>query len=182
MKAKVLAWKFSPQLNEYRRQLLSYITKNLVPKGVAMEFDYMPINSQEFRERIIRKYPDASESEFFLRFTQPPIIGDIVYKKMGPGKYKFEAVDTYSTNLDGYLVNCQWDFDYQRGHFAADPNYILGRRENKGKKAREMGRKFEAVLEAKHTFIKTGRHTVACRVQDNLGGEAIKSITLEVED
>lgn len=174
MRAKVLAWKFSPQLNEYRKQLLDYITKNLTPKGVAMELDYVPINSQQFRERIIRKYPEASDNEFFMRFTQPPIIGDIVCKKIEPLKYRFEAVDTYATNLDGYLVNCQWDFDYQRGHFSAHPDYILGRRESKGE-----GRKFEAVLVAEHEFKKAETYQVACRVQDNLGGEAIKSIRIE---
>jgi DNA modification methylase len=182
MKARVLAWKFSPQLNTYRKQLLEYIAKNLVPKGVAMELDYVPINSQEFRERIVRKYPDASDNEFFLRFTQPPIIGEIVYKKIGPRKYRFEAVDTYSTNLDGYLVNCQWDFDYQRGHFGAHPDYILGRRELKGHEAKQKGRKFEAVLVAEHEFGKPGKYAVACRVQDNLGGEAIKAVEIEVKD
>jgi DNA modification methylase len=180
MKARVLAWKFSPQLNAYRKQLLEYLAKNLVSKGVSMEIDYVPINSQEFRDRIVRKYPDASDNEFFLRFTQPPIIGEIVSKKIGPRKYRFEAVDTYSTNLDGYLVNCQWDFDYQRGHFGAHPDYILGRRELKGNEAKQKGRKFEAVLVAEHEFVKPGKYAVACRVQDNLGGEAIKSIEITV--
>ncbi len=179
MKAKVLAWKFSPQLNGYRKQLLDYITKNLTPKGVAMELDYVPINSQQFRERIIRKYPDAGDNEFFMRFTQPAIIGDIVCKKSGPLKYRFEAVDTYATNLDGYLVNCQWDFDYQRGHFTAHPDYILGRREVKGKDEKVKGRKFEAILTAEYEFQKRGNHQVACRIQDNLGGEAIKNIQIE---
>jgi hypothetical protein len=181
MKAKVLAWKFSPQLIAYRKQLSDYVTKNVVSRGVAMELDYVPINSQEFRERIIRKYPEASENEFFLRFTQPPIIGDIAYKNIGPRKYRFEAVDTYSTNLDGYVVNCQWDFDYARGHFAAHPEYVLGRRELKGIEAKEKGRKFEAVLVAENQFEKPGKYIVACRVQDNLGGEAIKAIEVEVK-
>ena len=178
MKAKVLAWKFSPQLNEYRKTLLTWISRNLPPKGVAMELEYVPINSQEFRERIIKRYPDASDNEFFMRFTQPPIIGDIIYKKIGTRKYHFEAVDTYSTNLDGYLVNCQWDFDYQRGHFCAHPGYILGRKENKGK---SVARNFEAVFEAEHEFDLPGTYQVACRVQDNLGGEVIKSIQLTVD-
>ena len=96
---------------------------------------------------------------------------------MSGRKYRFEAVDTHSANLDGYLVNCQWDFDYDRGHFAAHKDYILGRTENKGK---GVTRKFEAVLVAEHEFATAGRHAVACRVQDNLGGESIKSVTLEV--
>lgn len=178
MKAKVLAWKFSPQLNEYRKTLLAWIAKHLTQKNVAMDFDYVPINSQEFRERVIRKYPEADENEFFLRFTNPPIVGDIKWRKIGPRKYRFEAVDTYSANLDGYLVNCQWDFNYDRGHFTAHRDYILGRKENKGK---HVTRKFEAVLEAEHEFEKPGTYEVACRVQDNLGGETIKSIPIIVE-
>ncbi len=90
-------------------------------------------------------------------------------------------MDTYSTNLDGYLVNCQWDFDYQRGHFVAHPDYVLGRTEIKGKETKEKGRKFEAVLVAEHEFENTGRVAVACRVQDNLGGETIKTVEVEVE-
>lgn len=116
----------------------------------------------------------SRRSEFFLRFTQAPIVGQIVIRASGPLGYSFEAVDAYSTNLDGCLVNCQWDFDYQRGHFSADPQYVLGRRELKDNEAKERRRKFEAVLTAAHTFEKPGKYMVACRIQDNLGGEAIK--------
>jgi hypothetical protein len=177
LKARVIAWKFSPQLNEYRQSLLAWIAKNLPAKNVAMEFEYVPINSEQFRERIRRKYPDAEDNEFFMRFTNPPIIGDIRVKHAGGRRYAFEAVDTHSGNLDGYLVNCQWDFDFDRGHFAAHKDYILGRKENKGKK---VARKFEAVLTAEHEFESAGEHAVACRVQDNLGGESIKSVIVEV--
>ena len=177
LKARVIAWKFSPQLNEYRKSLLTYIAKNLPEKNVAMDFEYVPINSEQFRERIAKKYPDASDNEFFMRFTNPPIIGDIKAMHAGGGMYNFEAVDTHSGNVDGYLVNCQWDFDFDRGHFAAHKDYILGRKQNKGK---GVTRKFEAVLTAEHRFGMPGRHSVACRVQDNLGGESIKSVTVEV--
>ena len=177
LKARVIAWKFSPQLNEYRKTLQGWIVKNLPEKNVAMEFEYVPINSQQFRERILKKYPDADDNEFFMRFTNPPIIGEIAVKHINGRQYRFEAVDTHSANLDGYLVNCQWDFDYDRGHFAAHKDYVLGRTENKGK---GVTRKFEAVLVAEHEFATAGRHAVACRVQDNLGGESIKSVTVEV--
>jgi len=178
LKAKVFAWKFSPALNDYRKSLLDYIAKHLPEKGVAMEFDYVPINSQEFRERITRKYPEASDNEFFLRFTNPPIIGEIKVKQLARRRYHFEAVDTYSANLDGYLVNCQWDFAYERGHFAAHPDYVLGRKENKGK---SVTRKFEAILAAEHQFEAPCARTIACRVQDNLGGETVKEGKLDVK-
>lgn len=50
-----------------------------------------------------------------------------------------------------------------------------------GSEAKEKRRKFEAVLTAAHKFEKRGKYTVACRVQDNLNGEAIKAIELKVE-
>ncbi len=77
-------------------------------------------------------------------------------RQNGPLSYEFEAQDAASTNAGGYLVNCQWDFDYQRGHFAADREYVLGRQELKGKEAKLAGRKFEAVLTAKHKFERAG--------------------------
>ena len=45
-----------------------------------------------------------------------------------------KAIDAFSTNEDGWLVNCQWDFDYQEGHFAADKEYVLTREKKQDKK------------------------------------------------
>ena len=57
---------------------------------------------------------------------------------------------------------------------------MLGRRELKGAEAKAAGHKFEAVLTAEHVFTEAGARTIACRVQDNFGAEAIRTLTLEV--
>jgi plastocyanin len=93
-------------------------------------------------------------------------------------EYEFEAIDALSTNEDGYLVNCQWDFDYQEGHFAAHKDYILSRRKVKIK---GKGERFEAILTAKHKFEREGEYTIACKVQDNLAGEAILAKKVKIE-
>ena len=116
--------------------------------------------------------PDVEEAELFLRFSKAPVIGDIKTKKIGPLEYEFEAVDAISTNEDGWLVNCQWDFDYQEGHFAADKDYVLSREKKNDEKQGEI---FEAIVKAKHKFEKEGNNIVACKVQDNLAGETILS-------
>jgi hypothetical protein len=178
--ARYLCWRASPELVAYRRKLSDYVRRNIHPMGTDMDFDFLLIDSEEFRERIRQKYPDADENEFLLRFTKEPVIGEIAATRAGPRHYRFEARDADSTNAGGYLVNCQWDFDYQRGHFAADSKYILGRQEFKGKDVKKAGRKFEAVLTAEHTFEKAGPRTIACRVQDNLGAECIRTLDVEV--
>ncbi|MEK7665043.1 MAG: hypothetical protein AAB361_02805 [Patescibacteria group bacterium] len=97
--------------------------------------------------------------------------GAKIKKVKGLG-YEFEAIDAFSANEDGWLVNCQWDFDYQEGHFSADKEYILSREKIKDKK---KGERFKAILSAKHVFDKPREHTIACKVQDNLAGEIILS-------
>ncbi len=145
-------WRGSPELTSYRRKLSDYVRRNIQPRGADLDFDFLYIDSEEFRDRIRQKYPEADDNEFLLRFTKEPVVGEIATTRLGPRNYRFEARDADSTNAGGYLVNCQWDFDYQRGHFAADSEYVLGRRELKGKEAKAAGHKFEAVLTAEHTF------------------------------
>lgn len=174
VRAKIIGWRFSRQVVEYIKILRRYIEEN----GLPLEMDLVPLDSKEFRARILQRYPDAEEGEFFLRFSKSPVIGDIRVKKIDPLEYEFEAIDAVSTNEDGYLVNCQWDFDYQEGHFAADKDYILSRQKISVK---GQGERFEAILTAKHTFDKEGKYTIACKVQDNLAGEAILAKKIKVE-
>lgn len=175
VRARVIGWRFSRRVVEYVNILRRYIEKNNLPLEIAL----LPLDSKEFRRRILQRYPDAEEGTTLLRFSKAPVIGEIRYKKIGPSEYQFDAIDAFSTNEDGWFVNCQWDFDYQEGHFAADREYILARQQAKDKK---RGERFEAVLTAKHTFEKSGECMVACRVQDNLGGETISAVNINVEE
>jgi len=143
-----------------------------------MEIDLIPLDSKEFRKRILQRYQDIDEAEFYLRFSKQPVIGEIKVKKVASLEYEFEALDAFSSNEDGYLVNCQWDFDYHEGHFTADKEYILSRQKIKPKGRDE---RFEAVLTAKHKFEKAGEYTIACKVQDNLAGEIVISKQIRME-
>lgn len=168
IKAKIIGWRFSRDVLGYIRTLNKYSSKYNLP----VELEATPLDSKEFRNRILQRKPDVEENEFFLRFSKSPVIGDIKIKKIGSLEYEFEAVDAFSSNEDGWLVNCQWDFDYQEGHFAADKEYVLSREKVKDKTKGEI---FRAILTAKYKFEKEGEYTVACKVQDNLAGEVILS-------
>lgn len=165
MKLKVVAWMFPPSLQKYAKKLEEYFYK----QNVAVDIELIPINSQLFRKRILEHYKDADENEFLLKFVTSPSIAEIAVRKISHLKYQFEAVGARSNNLDGFLINCQWDFDFKKGLFAEAEYSLMRKQEN---------RKFVAVLEAEKTFEKAGKYLVACRVQDNLGGEA--TITKEV--
>jgi DNA modification methylase len=185
VRAKILGWRFSRQVQEYVKILQKYVEDNrLVVEddgSPLIEIELIPLRSNRFRERILQRYRDVEEADFYLRFPEPPVIGDIRIKKIGPLEYEFEAVDAMSTNEDGWLVNCQWDFDYQEGHFAADKDYILSRQKVKSR-VRGAGDRFEAILTARHKFAKPGTYTVACKVQDNLAGEAVFSKRVDVNN
>lgn len=166
VQAKIVGWRFNRQVVKYIKILEEYIEKNNLP----LTLELIPLDFKEFRSRILQRYPDITDAEFFLRFSKAPVIGDIKIKKVKDLEYEFEAIDTFSTNEDGWLVNCQWDFEYQEGHFTADKDYILSREKVKNKKRGEI---FKAILKAKHKFEKSGGWTIACKVQDNLAGETI---------
>ena len=171
--AKIIGWRFDRQIVEYVKILEKYIEKHTLP----LRLDLIPLDSKEFRARVLQRYPDINEGEFYLRFSKSPVIGDIKIKKIKDSEYEFKAIDAFSTNEDGWLVNCQWDFDYQEGHFASDKEYVLSREKVTDKK---KGEYFKTVLKARHIFDKSGEMIVACKVQDNLAGEIIFSKKVKI--
>ena len=175
IKAKIIGWRFSRQVLNYIKVLNQYSQKYNLP----LELEAIPLDSKEFRSRILQRMPDVEENELFLRFSKSPVIGEIKIKKVESLEYEFEAIDALSSNEDGWLVNCQWDFDYQEGHFAADKEYVLSREKKKDKKRAEI---FEAILTSEHKFEKEGEYTIACKVQDNLAGEAILSKKIAIKE
>lgn len=171
--AKIIGWRFDRQVTKYIKILERYIDKNNLP----LKIELISLDSREFRTHILRRLPNVTEADFSLRFSKPPAIGDIKVKKVKDTEYQFEAIDAFSTNEDSWLVNCQWDFDYQEGHFAADKDYILSREKSKDK---NLGEIFKAKLDAQHKFEKSGEVSIACKVQDNLAGETVLSKTIKI--
>ena len=174
---KVIAWKFGPKVKKYQVVINHYFYQNNIPADI----EFIPINSQRFRERILELNPSIEDSELLLRFTSEPIIGKVVAKKIKGKTYKFIAQGAVSTNLDGYLINCQWDFDMEESKFATEAQYALNRQKVKVKMGGGTAERFEAVLEREYTFENSGDYLIGCKVQDNLGGEAIKTIKLKVD-
>ena len=168
----ILAWRFQPGVKQYVRQLRQGFFKKLQEQGVVLEIELIPIRNHQFRERIASHIAIAEEDkEKLLQFIESPLIIEIVYRQKQNLTYEFEAI-AKSINTDGYLINCQWDFNFQESNFS-EPKYSLNR-------ARKNNR-FEAILKTEKIFEKAGVYKIACKVQDNFGGEAVKVVEIEIK-
>jgi DNA modification methylase len=167
----ILAWRFQPQVKEYVRQLGQGFFKKLQDQGVVLEIELIPIRNHQFRERITSHIAIADQDkEDLLQFIESPLITEIIYHQKQNLTYEFEAI-AKSINIDGYLINCQWDFNFQGGNFS-EPKYSLNRE--------RKNNRFEAILKTEKTFEKAGDYKIACKVQDNFGGEAVKVVEVNI--
>jgi DNA modification methylase len=172
----ILAWKFETGSQEYKKQLQKTIFKKLRENNVVFELEFIPIRSKQFRERVTSNFSIAEEDkDKLLKFIDAPTILEVLIKKVAGKKltYQFEVFAKCHIQ-DGQLINCQWDFDYKDNNFS-ETQYTLGRN-------KIAGDGFEANLATVKKFDKPGKYTIACKVQDNFGGEAIKTIQIMVKE
>ena len=151
----MLAWGFRPDAVAAAEQLrqLQEIDVNFV------RLQQVSIGDANFREHIIGRSTDKADYGEFLTFVQPPVV-NVGYRVLGGGSVTFDAGDTAVINIDAEIVNVQWDFAYNGRRFSATPGYSFPK-----------DRKVQ--VRVTHKFARTGRHTVACRVQDSRGGEGL---------
>ena len=152
----MLAWGFSPGARRAAAELRGR-------EGVSLAFvrlEQVRIDSPAFRGHIARQSTERGDYSGFLTFVQPPLV-EVAHRRMKPQHYEFDASDTQPQNADAKIVNVQWDFDYDGITFRAERGEWFHRR----------GKGGAAVLDAQHTFPRSGPFRVACRVQDDKGGE-----------
>ena len=125
------------------------------------------LDSTEFKDHIIRMHEDYKS---LLTFILPPEVS-ISHKKIGPMTYEFDASGSIALNTGAEIVNVQWDFDY-RGRFTPTQGFAYGR-EGSGDKIRPL-------FSAQYKFKHMGKTSIACRVQDDLGGEKIHTGIIQV--
>ena len=152
----MLAWGFSPGARRAAAELRER-------EGVSLAFvrlEQVRIDSPAFRGHIARQSTERGDYSGFLTFVQPPLV-EVAHRRMKPLHYEFDASDTQPQNADAKIVNVQWDFDYDGATFRAARGEWFHRR----------GKGGAPVLDAQHTFPRSGPFRVACRVQDDKGGE-----------
>ena len=158
----MIAWAFTPGARHAAQQLAAQ-------HAVAIDFvkiQLIPIESNEFKEHIVTKHPEYKN---LLKFILPPQVR-IISKKINPLEYEFDVSESVSLNPSGRIINVQWDFSYNGERFISTPGYsFLGMKDNK------------PVLKVIYNFYKIGKKKIACRVQDDEGGEKIEIIDLDVK-
>ena len=163
----MLAWGFGPDARAAADELRGR-------EGIEIAFvrlEQVRLDSPAFRSHVESKSTDRGDYSGFLTFVQPPVV-EIAHRRLRPLRYDFDAGDTQVLNAGAKVVNVHWDFDYDGRVFRA----ARGEWFRRGK-----GKNPPPVLNAQHVFPRAGRYTVACRVQDDKGGEGMAAIELEAE-
>lgn len=159
----VLAWAFRPDAVEAAERLrrLEQTDLNFI------RLDMIRIDSPRFREHVTALSTHNADYENFLTFVQPPRV-EVGYKRIAPRTYKFDVSETVVLNAGAKIINVQWDFDYNK-RFSSTPGYSF-----------VHGSKKEAELQTQYEFPKLGKNIIACKVQDDMGGEGLWSAEIEV--
>lgn len=159
----MLAWAFRPDamkaaelLREMEQTDLNFI-----------RLEQIRIDSPRFREHVVALSTNYADYANFLTFVQPPKV-EVGWKRIAARTYKFDVSETIVLNPGAGIINVQWDFDYGK-RFSSTPGYSFIR-----------GTKKEPVLQVQYEFPRTGKFRIACKVQDDMGGEGICSGEVEV--
>ncbi len=158
----MIAWGFTPGARNVAKQLE-------MQHAIAIDFvkiELVPIESNQFKEHITSKHPEYKN---LLKFILPPEVR-ISTKKIESLKYEFDVSESVSLNPLGKIINVQWDFSYNGERFISTPGYsFLGMKDNK------------PILKIDYKFNSTGKKKIACKVQDDEGGEKIEILEIDVK-
>jgi adenine-specific DNA-methyltransferase len=155
----MLGWAFTTEAQNAAEQLRA--RQNTDINFIRLEL--IRIDSSRFREHVASLSTDHADYENFLTFVLPPRVS-VAYKHIAPLTYKFDVSDTVVQNPNAKLINVQWDFDYDGKRFRSAQGYAL-------KKTTEP---------VVYKFPRVGRYVVACKVQDDKGGEGFWQEAIEV--
>lgn len=159
----MLAWAFRPDAIEAAERLrrLEHTDLNFI------RLDMIRIDEPRFRQHVTALSTSHADYANFLTFVQPPKV-EVGFKRLVSLTFKFDVSETIIMNSGAKIINVQWDFDYDK-RFSSTPGYSFVR-----------GSQKEPELQAQYEFPDEGRKRIACKVQDDMGGEGLWSAEIEV--
>jgi len=160
----MLAWAFRPDAVQAAQQLREQEATDLN----FIRLDMVRIDSPSFREHVHALSTDKADYSTFLTFVLPPRV-EVGWKRLRGLTYRFDVSETIVLNAGAKTINVQWDFDY-RDVFTSTQGFSFIRTASK-----------EPALQVNYTFPAAGRHHIACKVQDDVGGEGLWTGYVEVK-
>jgi DNA modification methylase len=160
----MLAWAFRPDAVEAAQRLREMEATELN----FIRLDLIRIDSPRFREAVNALSTERADYSTFLTFVQPPRV-EVGWRKVSGRAYKFDVSETVVLNAGAKIINVQWDFDY-RDRFTSTQGYSFIRTAKK-----------EPALQVAYAFPALGVYRIACKVQDDAGGEGIWAGDIKVE-
>lgn len=158
----MLAWNFGPDARQAADILAARENKRID----FVRLNLVRLESDDFRDHVISLHKDYGQ---LLSFIQPPEVR-ISIKRIAHLAYIFDVSESISLNKDGTIANVQWDFAHKPGKFTSTQGYAFLRDTKSGR----------PVLVAQYSFKTGGKHTIACSVQDDQGGEKTVVENIEV--
>jgi adenine-specific DNA-methyltransferase len=156
----MLGWAFTLEAREAADKLRQRA-------GVDVNFirlELIRIDSPRFRQHVASLSTNHADYENFLTFIQPPRV-EVGYERVASLTYRFDVSDTVVVNPGARIINVQWDFDYDGRQFRSTQGYALAK----------------ASAPVVYKFPRAGKFTIACKVQDDKGGEGMWVGEIEVE-
>ncbi len=160
----MLAWAFRPDAVQAAQRLREREATDLN----FIRLELLRIDAPRFREHVAALSTDKADYSTFLTFVQPPHV-EVGWKRVSGRAYKFDVSETAVLNAGAKIINVQWDFEYD-GRFTSTQGYSFVRTNKK-----------EPALVVEYTFPRNGKHRIACKVQDDAGGEGLWADEIEVE-
>jgi DNA modification methylase len=159
----MLAWAFRPDAVEASERLrrLEQTDLNFI------RLDMIRVDSPRFREHVTALSTDHADYGNFLTFVQAPKV-EVGFRRIAPRTYKFDVSETVVLNSGAKIINVQWDFDFGK-RFSSTPGYSF-----------VHGNKHQPELQAQFEFPTSGKRRIACKVQDDMGGEGLCVSEVEV--
>jgi len=157
----MLAWSFA----QSARKAVEKLTEEGNPGVDLIQITLTDIESPDFSQHVTKLH---NEYESFLKFILPPEV-IVNHKRVGSLTYEFDASESIPINEKSEIVNVQWDFDYL-GRFTPTVGFAYGR-----------DYKLKPLFKVQYKFERLGKTSIACRVQDDLGGEKIYTEIISVK-
>lgn len=162
-RGEMLAWSFAESARTAAEKLRGENNAEID----LIQITLAELDSPTFKSHVTKLHEDY---ESLLTFILPPAVS-INHKKIAPMTYEFDASESIAINTGANIVNVQWDFEY-KGRFTPTQGFAYGREGS--------GDKIKPLFKAEHKFGHMGKTPIACRVQDDLGGEKIHMETISV--